>query len=161
MFVVALSVTVAQQVLYYHNSNDFGRRASILAGAAFTVMNGIFESFLFFAVFDAGVALGRLAGAGPRLAFSLGFLLFCVYSGVVHAKMWEQKVLPFHLASRNPSRKRSPRAFNIAGLTLMSFCWFVLYSEFEGALSVIALHMLVDANCYFCVRFGLPWHESH
>mmetsp|Transcript_53935 Transcript_53935/g.150009 ORF Transcript_53935/g.150009 Transcript_53935/m.150009 type:complete len:241 (-) Transcript_53935:244-966(-) len=160
--VLATVLTCGQQVLYYYNSNSLGRKFSIFSAAVFVVMNGVFETFLFWLFFDAGVALGAWLGGGRALRFSVGFLGFFIYSGLVHALMWE-KVFPFHLTARFPGTRRISFKVAIVSLTFMSFSWFWLYFAFEDRWSFVLLHMLTDMVASYAIRFAPPWarNEEH
>lgn len=135
------AITLACQTQLNTRNDTFGRTRNVLACLVFAVANGVFETVLFLAAYD----LGRHSIAGtlrlPRsLAIFLGFLLWFIYSGFIHAFFWMPNALPNHIAEKAPPFV----SHGLPLLTIISLAWILLYETTGDAVAICLCHGIVD-----------------
>ena len=114
----------------------------------FSVSNGILEQFMFVFWLLIGCYLGKLfAPDHPRVIFGLGFTVYAVFSGLIHAFFWTT-VLPPH---------EPVSVWMALVLTVMSFLWMWLFWRHQAILAIISMHIFVD---FFMIsHLHFTWFE--
>jgi hypothetical protein len=127
----------------------YGRHPDFLAITIYSLFNGVFETFMFFAVYDCGRKdLAKMFGLTDRVAIGLGFSIYFVYAALIHSLFWLPLVFPRHIVDTAPPFL----THGLPNLTLVSVCWLGLYEIFEDVLFVCFLHCIQD--------FGHGLHSS-
>ncbi|MDT9547398.1 MAG: hypothetical protein HQ516_03050 [Chlorobium sp.] len=150
ILLTASLLIVALNAWVYSNSTfSSGRPLDLWTLLVFSVGNGIAETFMFYAVFRLGTLLAGKATGNPWLLFSAGFLLFIIYSGLIHGLFWIN-ILPEHVDQASPFKPFfMPVQLLIAGSWALSFFWY------RDIRSVILLHAMIDFTMAWNVRFSL------
>jgi len=115
-------IIVALNAWVYSNSTySSGRPLDLWTLLVFSIGNGIAETFMFYAVFRLGTALAGKATSNPWILFSAGFLLFVIYSGLIHGMFWIN-ILPEHVDQTSQFKPFfMPVQIMIAGSWALSF----------------------------------------
>lgn len=100
----------------------------------FCLLNGVLEQFMFIFWFLLGCYLGqKIYPNSSLLAFIFGYVVYAVYSGLIHAWFWSQ-VLPKH----------EPFTYLVLFLSLMSFFWMWLLWRYRAIFALISMHFVID-----------------
>ena len=155
----AVLATLLNGALFWSRAGRGRRRFSLVAALAFPLANGVVETFAFFLAFDLGVAASEFLSAASTVHFAGGFLSFSLYSGLVHAKLWEPLVLP--AVTRDFRAPLGPRGTvsMISSLSLMSFSWLVLHflCGRSAWFLIVGLHVHADFGVAVAVYFPSPF----
>ncbi|QEQ57038.1 hypothetical protein [Chlorobium phaeovibrioides] len=149
LLVASLLIVALNAWVYSNSTYSSGRPLDILTLLVFSVGNGIAETFMFYAVFRLGTVLAGKATDNPWVLFTAGFLLFMIYSGLIHGLFWIN-ILPEHVDQASAFKPFfMPVQILIAGSWALSFFWY------RDIRSVILLHAMIDFTMAWNVRFSL------
>jgi hypothetical protein len=150
LYAMAAIITIGCMSIMGTRNDSFGRPFSPPVVVVFAVMNGILETFLFLACYDWGCSLYGV-GSSSYGQIAVGFSVYCLYAGAIHALWWLPLVLPPHMREDAPP-------FHLHGLPAlmaMSVAWLVVYKVSGGSVTVSCLlHIGLDAM--LCVEIGMP-----
>ncbi len=115
----------------------------------FSVSNGTLEQFMFIFWFLLGCFVGKFYAANnPKLIFISGYIVYAIFSGLIHAFFWI-KVLPYH----EPAILVMPLV-----LSAMSLIWMWLVWRYRAIIMIIAMHIVIDFLTVGHLNFS--WFES-
>lgn len=115
----------------------------------FSFSNGVLEQFMFIFWLLIGCYIGKLyVPQKPKISFIFGFIVYAVFSGLIHAFFWTT-VLPPH----------KPVSVVMAlVLTMMSMAWMWLFWRYRAVAAIISMHIFVD---FFMIgHLHFTWFES-
>lgn len=144
-YLTASAVTLGVQPFILIRFGSFGRKFHWFPVVIFGLMNGIFETVMFLASYDAGRMLAKdvLGLSTPAEVTTFAFSTFSIYSAMIHAKFWVPHGFP-----RNELPDAKPfHTHMLPFLTLISMSWLELY-EMTGRGDVMflcILHGITDA----------------
>ncbi len=119
--------------------------------ALFTLLNGALEQFMFIGWFLLGCLLAKSLGAKASWQiFGLGFFIYSMYSGFIHALFWTT-VWPAHLLNFIVIR--------VCFLTLMSISWMWLFWRYRAVGPIICMHMVIDFFTIGHLHFN--WFDAY
>jgi chlorophyllide a hydrolase len=145
----SLIVVAINAWVYSHSTSDGGRALDPLTVLVFSIGNGIAETFMFYAVFRLGTALAGRFTQNSWALFITGFMLFMVYSGLIHGLFWIN-ILPTHVVQTSIYKP-----FFMPVQMLIACSWALSFFWYRDIRSVIFLHALVDLTMVCNVRFSL------
>jgi chlorophyllide a hydrolase len=115
----------------------------------FSLFNGFLEQFMFVFWFLLGCYIAKMAAIkNPKLIFTLGYISYAIFSGLIHAFFWF-KVLPYH----EPAILIMPLL-----LATMSLLWMWLLWKYRALLAIIFMHIVIDFLTVGHLHF--TWFES-
>ncbi len=101
----------------------------------FSCVNGILEQGMFIFWFILGLLLAeRLRITRPIWRFTLGFVSYSLYSGLIHSLFWSQ-FLPDHIPAGG---------LIVCLLLVMSGIWMGLVWRYQAIVSIVLMHIVVD-----------------
>ena len=114
----------------------------------FSFSNGILEQFMFMFWLLIGCYLGKLyAPKSPKIIFTFGFIVYAIFSGLIHAFFWTT-VLPAH---------EPVSVFMALVLTMMSWAWMWLFWRYQAVFAIISMHIFID---FFMIgHLHFTWFE--
>lgn len=116
---------------------------------AFSFSNGILEQCMFIFWFLLGCYIGKtLAPTRPRIIFASGYIIYAIFSGLVHGLFWIQ-VLPAH---------KPVSVLMALLLSIMSLLWMWLVWRYRALVAIIAMHIAIDFLTIGHLNFH--WFES-
>jgi hypothetical protein len=148
---VALSIVILaiNAFVYSNSTTDSGRTLDPLSALIFSLGNGVAETFMFYAVFRLGqVIVGKFTD-NQWAQFSLGFLFFMIYSGLIHGLFW-LPILPEHVVQTSPFKP-----FFMPVQLLIATSWALSFFWYRDIRTVFVLHALVDLTMIWNVKFSM------
>ena len=94
---LAISFAFQAQRTMDERHDSCGRLPCVPAAIVFAALNGTLETCMFAFVYDSGKGLAMGSHSLPWLGTLLGYALFFIYSGLIHALFWEPYALPLHV----------------------------------------------------------------
>ena len=143
LHVIAAIVTLIARAALNPRYGSFGRKRELGAIFIYSVLNGVFETFLFLFTYDLGrhvlmeIVLGRHDKAVDCI---IGFSLYYIYAALIHIVVWQRLVFPEHSMGSAPPFLTHGLPF----LTILSISWLVLYEQSHDVAFLCLLHMLTD-----------------
>jgi hypothetical protein len=151
LYAIAAMITSVCVYIMGTRNDSFGRPVNPPVVVVFALLNGILETFLFLACYDWGCSLYGGVGSSSYGPMAVGFSVYCLYAGAIHALWWLPLVLPPHMREDAPP-------FHLHGLPAlmaMSVAWLVVYKVTGGSVTVSCLlHIGLDA--ILCIEIGMP-----
>ena len=149
LLAASLLIVAVNAWVYSHSTSDGGRQLDILTVLVFSIGNGIAETFMFYAVFQLGTLLAGKFTKNPWALFITGFILFMVYSGLIHGLFWIN-ILPTHVVQTSPYKP-----FFMPVQILIASSWALTFFWYRDIRTVILLHSMIDLTMALNVKFSL------
>ena len=149
LLVASLLIVAVNAWVYSHSTSDGGRQLDILTVLVFSIGNGIAETFMFYAVFQLGTLLAGKFTKNPWALFITGFILFMVYSGLIHGLFWIN-ILPTHVVQTSPYKP-----FFMPVQILIASSWALTFFWYRDIRTVILLHSMIDLTMALNIKFSL------
>jgi hypothetical protein len=135
--------------IYSNSTTDGGRMLDPWSALIFSVGNGIAETFMFYAMFRLGQTIvGKNKGDGWA-GFAVGFLLFMIYSGIIHGLFW-LPILPEHVVQTSPFKP-----FFMPIQLMIALSWALAFFWYRDLRTVFVLHAIVDLTMIMNVKFSM------
>jgi chlorophyllide a hydrolase len=135
--------------VYSHSTTDGGRTLDPRSALVFSIGNGIAETLMFYAMFRLGQTVAGTFTSNQWAQFTLGFLFFMIYSGVIHGLFW-LAILPQHVVQTSPFKP-----FFMPVQLMIALSWALSFFWYRDLRTVFFLHAMVDLTMIWNVKFSL------
>lgn len=152
---IGLSVTLFARWFLDSRYDNFGRERHVGATLLFALFNGIFETIYFVFVYDCGKWIFH--PFGQWMQYISGFMLYFLFSALVHVFFWEACVFPHHI-------KKNAKPFLTHGLpylVLVSVVWFFIYEMCGTLFEICFCHFVIDAWASLTIALPSPFFREH
>lgn len=154
---LAFAGTALCSKMFNTRNTTFGRKFEFGSSAAFSLANGLAESFLFLASYDLGrKVLGSMFNMDKAAGIITGFSVYSIYSAIVHLFFWLPKGFPKHVKPTAPKFERQ----GLPIVTAMSLIWFGIYEQFADVAFFCLLHTFFDWQGAVVMAMPGPWSEA-
>lgn len=148
-YLISIAITAVCQYCLNLRYDAYGRKPHYGVSLAFSVLNGVFETMLFFAFYDLGRD-GIVSAAPKWVRIGLGFTVFSIYNALIHAFFWLPMGFPRHSrVDASPFHKGG-----LPFLIVVSIVWLALYEQYDDIGVVCILHF--GFNLWAVIRMALP-----
>lgn len=149
LLIFSVIILALNAYIYTNSTTDGGRTLDVWSALIFSVGNGIAETFMFYAMFRLGQTIVGKNNADGWAGFAVGFLLFMIYSGIIHGLFW-LPILPEHVVQTSPFKP-----FFMPIQLMIALSWALAFFWYRDLRTVFVLHALVDLTMIMNVKFSM------